>query len=77
MIASTSPEPSVFKSNPPEKIPSLPAITRDPLSFGTSFKHSFYALSMSYENTLAFPSSRVIIETSLCLVSVARDFFMI
>ena len=53
-----------FKSKPAENIPGLPVIIKEPLSVGTLSKQSLTAWVISSENTLALPSSKVIIETS-------------
>ena len=58
------PEAMTFKSKPAENIPGLPVIIKEPLSVGTSSKQLLTAWVISSENTLALPSSRVIIETS-------------
>ena len=62
-IFSISPDAKVFKSKPAEKIPSLPLMTKEPLSLGTSFKQLLIASSISIEKTFTFPSSKLITDT--------------
>ena len=57
-----SPDAITFKSNPAENIPARPVIIKDPLSVGTLSRQSFMDFVISSENTLALPSSSVIIE---------------
>ena len=70
-IFSISPDAKVFKSKPAEKIPSLPLITREPLSLGTSFKQLLIASSISIEKTFTFPSSKLNTDTSSIFSRVA------
>jgi len=63
LMSSLSPDWIILRSKPPEKIPSLPLITNEPYSVGTSSKQSFTASIIIGEKTLALPSSSVIIET--------------
>ena len=60
-----------FKSKPPDKIPSLPVIIKQPFSVGTSSKHSLISLDIFDEKTFAFPSSRVMIDIFSSFLSVA------
>ena len=67
-----SPPEIVFKSNPAENNPSLPVINKEPLSSGTSSSSELIVLLMAVEKTFAFPSSKVMIDTSPSWVNVAN-----
>ena len=64
-ISTAGPGPDIitFKSNPAENIPCLPWINSEPLFVGTWSNKELNSAIIAGENTLALPSSIVIIET--------------